>query len=226
MQSPDQIMQGENQQLGVPQAQQQVSGLRQAITNTTNLLNQVAPSVYGRTANSLVTDAQATKQIGNEQAPISATLGKQNTDYTNASDDYKNLLGQATTLAQLKQTGQQSQLANLEDIYKTLLGKEQSDAQAAEQQREFNASNTTANAKVGASSAKSSQPSAAEVRQADQAGASQYLNSLKGGDGHVSQQTWNNAYTQWTNAGYNGSDFVKQFMPYINQRYKGYHGFS
>lgn len=145
MKAPQDILSGQEQQLGVPQAQQQVSGLRQAITNTTNLLNQVAPSVYGRTGGSLVTTAQAGRQIQNEQAPISQELQKQATDLTNTEGDLNTNMSRAQALAQLQETGQQTQLANLQDVYKALYGQEQ-DALArqleqqklAEQQREFN----------------------------------------------------------------------------------------
>lgn len=232
MQSPDQLLQGQQQQLGISQAQQQVSGLRQAITNTTNLLNNVPSSVMGRTQNSLVTSAQANRQIQNEQAPISQTLGKENTDLSNQESDLNTKMSQATDLANLQQQGQANKLQSLKDIYDALYKGEQdtanrSDQQAQQQEaiREFNAQQSLAQQNSRTNNAKASQPSAAEIKQTDMAGAAQYLNSLKGGDGHVSQQTWNNAYQSWINAGYNGGDFVKQFIPFINQRYSGYHGF-
>src|ERR1039458_10219473 len=124
MQSGSDMLKSDQQALGVPQAGQEVSGLRQAITNTTNLLNQVAPSVYGRTGGSLVTDAQATKQIGNEQAPLNTQLNKENTDAGNAATNYQDLLSQATTQANLDQTGQQNKLTGLEGIYNSLYGQE------------------------------------------------------------------------------------------------------
>lgn len=144
--APDQILQGQEQALGVPQAQQQVSGLRQAITNTTNLLNQVAPSVYGRTENSLVTDAQATRQIGNEQAPIQTKLGGLNTSYDNANSDLETNLSRAGTLAGLEAQGQTSKESSLKDIYSALYGQEQDAAKMAEQQREADLSASTARA--------------------------------------------------------------------------------
>lgn len=231
-QTPDQIYSGVSQSLGLPAAQQQVSGLRQAITNTTNLLNNVAPSVYGRTQDSLVTSAQAGRQIQNESAPIQQTLSGQNTSLTNDQSDLGNLLSQATTQAQLKQQGQSDSLTNLENIYKDLYGQEQdsqaeADKQAAlqEQIRESNLSSASSSG-GGGSGGSAKAPSAAEVKQQDQAGASQYLSSLKGGDGHVSPSTWNSAITQWMNAGYSAADFVKQFMPFINQHTGHYTGFD
>lgn len=125
MQSPDKLLASQEQSLGVPQAQQQVSGLRQAITNTTNLLNQVAPSVYGRTGQSLVTSAQAGRQIANEQAPIQQNLSGLGQDYGNASGDLNTLLGRSQSLASLQEQGQQDRLSALQGIYQNLFGKEQ-----------------------------------------------------------------------------------------------------
>lgn len=149
LQKPEDILTGQEQQLGVPQAQQQVQGLRGAIQNTTNLLNNVAPSVYGRTQNSLETNAQASRNIQNEQAPLSATLDKQNTDYGNQESDLQNLLSRAGTLSSLKAQGQDSQLGYLKDIYSALYGQEQDSAKMAEQQREFDATQATSRASSG-----------------------------------------------------------------------------
>lgn len=129
--SPDQIASANDTSLGVPAAQQQVTGLRGAINNTTNLLSQVAPSVMGRTGNSLVTSAQADKQIGNEQAPLNDQLNKENTDYSGASSDLTNLENRSSALTGQDITGQQNQLSYLQGIY--------GDLSAAEQQKITNA---------------------------------------------------------------------------------------
>lgn len=126
-QSPQALLQSQEQQLGVPQAQQQVSGLQSAIQNTTNLLNQVAPSVYGNTQNSLVTDAQANQQIGNREAPLNTTLSTENTQEGNAANNFNYLTGQASTLAGLEAQGQQSQEGYLQNIYSDLASQEQQD---------------------------------------------------------------------------------------------------
>lgn len=160
-QDPNTILQQQQSQLGVGAAQQTVSGLRSAINNTTNLLNQVAPSVMGRTANSLVTDAQASKQVSNEQAPISANLTKEGTDYTNSTTDLNNLQQEAQTAATGIYQGQQDKLSYAQNLYNTLFAKEQAASAAqtaasqfaqsekdksaalAEQAREANLSSST-----------------------------------------------------------------------------------
>lgn len=149
--TPDQLLQQEQGNLGVSQAQQQVSGLRSAITNTTNLLNQVAPSVQGRAANSLVTSAQETRQVANEQAPISQELSQQTQDYNTANANYTDLQGQASSAANADLSAENQQLGNLQNIYSDLYASEQAqqaqalqtsefNQQQAEAQREFNAS--------------------------------------------------------------------------------------
>lgn len=124
---------------GVTQAADTVKGLRGAIQNTTNLLNGVAPSVQGRTANSLVTSAVANRQIQNEQAPISATLDKQGKDYSDANSDYLSLDQKAQAQAQNELTDQNNRLSYLKSIYDTLAGQEAEAAKLAEQKRQFDA---------------------------------------------------------------------------------------
>lgn len=226
--SPDQIYSETSGSLGVPQAQQQVSGLRQAITNTTNLLNNVAPSVYGRTQNSLETSAQAGREIQNESAPIQSTLSKQGSDLTNDQSNLSGLLSQASTLAGLKQQGQSDKLTNLEDIYKALYGQEQDKAAADEKAREFNAS-LTASSSSGGSSGGGGGGSAQSAAQAKQQAVSTTYNNLYsmiGGDNHVGPGTWAKALAEWNNEGYSTTDFVKQFQQFINPHTGTYVGFS
>lgn len=134
--TPDQLTQDANKQYGVDAAGQQVSGLRQAISKTTGLLKQVAPSVYGRTQNSLVTNAQATRQIGNETAPIQQDLQNLGTQYSDASSDYDKATSQASQQAQLGYQGQQGQLSYLQQIYQNLAAGEQSQRDEAFRQQQ------------------------------------------------------------------------------------------
>lgn len=136
-QNPNDILANQRQQLGVDSAQNTVTGLRGAINNTTQLLKQVAPSVMGRTANSLVTNAQATKQISNEQAPISANLTQEGTDYNNANSDLQQLESKAETAANGIYQGQQDKLSYAQNLYNSLLQKEQDAAAQAFQQQQL-----------------------------------------------------------------------------------------
>lgn len=152
-QKPEDILSGSRAALGVNSAQDTVTGLRGAIQNTTKLLNQVAPSVMGRTGNSLVTAAQANRIIQNEQQPISANLTQETGDLGNATQDLGRLSDQALQEANLKIGGQNDKTSYLQNIYNTLYKKEQ-DAETAkqaeldrqEQSRQFNASLANKNA--------------------------------------------------------------------------------
>lgn len=137
LQSPQAALDAAKGSLGVAGAQSTATGLQGAIQNTTNLLGQVAPSVYGRTGNSLVTTAQAGQQIQNAEAPLNATLAKEGTDYGNAEQNYHDLLGQADTEAQNTLSDQSTREGYLQNIYNDLYGKETDASKLAEQQREF-----------------------------------------------------------------------------------------
>lgn len=161
--------------LGVGDARNTVKGLRTSIDNTTKLLNQVAPSVMGRTQGSLVTNAQATRQIGNEQAPISKNLTTLGGQYTEAGSNLSDLQSRATQQAQMGYQSQQEKNSYLQNLYNTLYKQEQDqiaqqqaeaarqeqirqyNASMAEQQRQANMTNSRA-----ASSATSSTPSTME----------------------------------------------------------------
>lgn len=145
-QNPNDILASQRQQLGVNAAQDTVTGLRGAINNTTKLLQQVAPSVMGRTGNSLVTDAQANRVIQNEQAPLQQNLSDEGTKYNDANTDLGNLQTQAEQAASGIYQGQQDKQSYLQNLYNTLYQKEQdaatrSQQDAAQQEaiREFNA---------------------------------------------------------------------------------------
>lgn len=218
MQSPDQVLSGQEQQLGVPGEQQQVSGLRQAITNTTNLLQQVAPSVYGRTQNSLVTNAQAGRQIQNESAPIQTKLSGLNTAEGNAASNLNANLSRAQSLASLKSSGQSSQQAALLDLYKTALSSEQNKAQQDEAAREFNAS-LSAKSSSGSGGLTASE----SLKQSQAASQTQTVQQIKGAldgvtgrDGYVSPQDYAAAAKDWTQAGYSLNDFKNYFAQYKN----------
>jgi hypothetical protein len=130
--NPTDYLTSANKSMGVDTAQNTVTGLQGAISNTTRLLSQVAPSVMGRTANSLVTSAQANKQISNEQAPLSATLNTQGTEYNQANTNLSQLRTAAQNAATGEYTGQQNKLSYLQNLYNTMYKQEQDAATAAE----------------------------------------------------------------------------------------------
>jgi chromosome segregation ATPase len=231
-QDPNAILQAQQNQLGVGQAQQTVQGLQGALNNTTKLLQQVAPSVMGRTQNSLVTQAQATKQIGNEQAPLNTTIGNETTQYDQANQDLTTKQQQAQTAASGIYTGQQDKLSYLQNIYNALYGQEKDQAAAAqkaaedqaqqqqaaaslaEQAREANLSASTKTGSTGPNYATPTAPDIASIQNG--------LIHLSGSDGYVSPQTYQAAFNQWVSAGYDPNAFTKQFSKYKNPKNPNY----
>lgn len=155
-QDPNAILTGQRQSLGVNAANDTVTGLRGAINNTTTLLKQVAPSVMGRTANSLVTSAQSGRIIQNEEAPISSTLSDENQKYSDASNDANKLESEAEQSASGIYKGQQDKESYLQNLYNTLYQSEQDkqaetdkQAAAAEQAAEASSSSSSSGKSSG-----------------------------------------------------------------------------
>lgn len=201
MKTPDQLLQADQSGLGVNQAQQQVQGLRSAITNTTNLLQQVAPSIQGRTANSLVTTAQADKQVANESAPIQSNLTTQEGNYNEANQDYSNLEQQAEAKANAEEQGNEQQLSTLQNIYGDLYTQEQNTLQQqqaaaaeAEQKREFDAQLAASNAAAGSNASSyipagtgNSGPAGAKATDPNEQAAYNNLQQIKASAGNNAQ---------------------------------------
>lgn len=91
----------------------------------------------GRTANSLVTNAQATKQIGNEQAPINQNLSDETSQYNQAGQDLQNLQQQAQTAASGVYQGQQDRLSYAQNLFNTLYQQEQDKQAEADKQAQM-----------------------------------------------------------------------------------------
>jgi hypothetical protein len=211
---------------GVPEIRNTVSGLRTTVANTTNALNSVDPSVTGRTSGSLVTEAQRSRMVANERQPIAQQLSEQTGALGQNEQDLKDALGLATTDASNKVTDYNTGRAALQDQYDRTYASEQDAAKSKAAQEENDRQYQLALKQASASSAKASTPSPAQVKQTDLGTTSQNLMSKVGKDGHVSQETWNQALSQWLAAGYTSSEFVKNNIQFVNQRFKGYHGFN
>lgn len=94
--------------LGIPDVRTNVTALRTNIANTQALLNALPDSVSGRTSGSLVTDAQRSRILGMESAPLTTTLNQQSSDYNTESANLNDLTGQAQNQASLVDEGQKN----------------------------------------------------------------------------------------------------------------------
>lgn len=112
-------------QYGVPEIRQTVSGLRTTLANTQNAYNAVDPSVTGRTQGSLVTEAQRSKQVANERAPIAANITSQSQALNQNQSDLTDALGQAQTRASNQVNDYNAGRAALESQYQNVYKSEQ-----------------------------------------------------------------------------------------------------
>lgn len=107
--------------LGVGDVRGRVSNLSNTLLNTENALNQVEPSVTGRTQGSLVTEAQRQRLVNLERQPIAKQYGQIAQQYQNEQTNLRDLLGQASQISSLGYQGEQQKLANLQNTYQTSL---------------------------------------------------------------------------------------------------------
>ena len=123
--NPSDVLNQAQNKYGVGQTQQRLVGLRSAIMGTENLLNNVDPSVTGRTANSLVTEAQRSKMVANERAPIADQYSQQQGALANENANLNDASTKAAQEAQLTLTGQDTKRNALQSLYDTLYKREQ-----------------------------------------------------------------------------------------------------
>ena len=135
---PQDVLAAEENRLGVSGVRQRQAGLRGAIMNTENLLKNVDPSVTGRTQGSLVTEAQRTKMVANERAPIADQFTEQSRALEGESANLENLTREASTAAQLALGQDDQQLNYLQNLYGTIYQQERDTAERNEQIRQFN----------------------------------------------------------------------------------------
>jgi hypothetical protein len=145
--NPTQIYNDAMNTLGVPDARTRVTGLQKALTDNENLINNVDPSVTGRTQNSLVTEAQRSRLVSMEKQPLLTAHGKMGTDYGYATSNLGQLLGEATTRTGLATEAYKSKRESLAGLLAAAIQREQEAAaqrrweqEQAERVREFNAS--------------------------------------------------------------------------------------
>ncbi len=120
------------QELGVNDAQSRSNDIRGLIRNTEGALKGVNASVAGRTRGNLVNEAQRARLEGIERAPIAQELGGLQGSYADEQQNYRDLLGQATSRAGMAYQTDADKQAGLESTYAKLY---QSEQDRAEQQR-------------------------------------------------------------------------------------------
>ena len=140
--NPTDVLSQAQSKYGVDQTQKRLVGLRSAIMGTEGLLNAVDPSVTGRTSNSLVTEAQRSRMVANERAPIAEQYSQQQGALSNENANLSDLSARAAQEAQATLTGQDTKRSALQSLYDSLYKREQ-DA-LAEKRAEQNRQDTLA----------------------------------------------------------------------------------
>lgn len=212
-------------QYGVQGAQTTKDNLETTLNNTTKALNAVPDSVTGRTSRSLVTEAQRQAIVNNEQNPIRQALSDQQGEYGIASNNYSDLSGKATTLANAElgqQTAKESQLEqNYQDAVSQAAAQvaaQQEAAKEAEAKREFDISAAQSNR----SAANSAAASQASQQSSVIGGMATELQKITGSDGYVSPQGYAAAKKAWVAQGYSPAQFDASFAGYRNPKNKYY----
>lgn len=128
-------------ELGVGNAQQSANDVRSLIRNTENSLRGVNASVAGRTRGFNVNEAQRARLENLERAPISQELGTLQGRYGDEMQNYRDLLGQATTRAGQSYQTDADRMAALEGNYNKLFQSELAAAEEARWRQQFEESN-------------------------------------------------------------------------------------
>lgn len=156
-------------ELGVGNAQQSANDVRSLIRNTEGALRGVNASVAGRTRGFNVNEAQRARLENLERQPIAQELGTLQGRYADETQNYRDLLGQATTRAGQSYQTDADRMAALEGNYNRIYQSEQAAAeqarlerQLAEQMRQFNEDMAQRDRQFNASLAEARRKSAAE----------------------------------------------------------------
>jgi len=199
-------------QFGVPEIRKTVSGLRSTVANTSAALDNVDPSVTGRTQGSLVTEAQRQKQVANERAPIAGQLTKFSGALNDNERALQDALGQATTVANNRVADYTRGRDALQSQYDTTYKREQ-DAAAAEANRQA----LQLQRQQSSSKASSSTSSPANISSAA-ATIDSALKTKLGRDGFASPYDYNAAKSAWASDGFDVARFDAIFGKYKNPK--------
>lgn len=124
-------------ELGVGSAQQSANDVRSLIRNTEGALRGVNASVAGRTRGFNVNEAQRARLEGLERQPLANELQTHQGRYSDEMQNYRDLLGQATTRAGQSYQTDADRLSSLESNYNKIYQAEQAAAEQARWEREL-----------------------------------------------------------------------------------------
>jgi hypothetical protein len=131
------IVTGAQDKYGVSGLQGQLNQLRSLTGNLQQGIENVDPSVTGRTQGSLVTEAQRQKLVNTERAPLVGQFNKTSEALADTGQQYGQATGLASQLAQMQIGEQDTTYKNLFDQYGAATAREAEAARQAEIQRQY-----------------------------------------------------------------------------------------
>lgn len=135
--TPDSAVAAGQDKYGVTGIGSQLDALRTMTGNLQTSIKNVDPSVTGRTAGSLVTEAQRGAIVNNERAPLVDQYNATQNNANEVSHQYDEATGLASNYANSLLQGDENKYNELFGNYTTLAGREADAAKAAEAKREF-----------------------------------------------------------------------------------------
>lgn len=138
--NPDAAISAGESKYGVSGLNSQLTALRSITGNLENSIRSVDPSVTGRTQGSLVTEAQRSKIVNNERAPLMDDYREASQELGDVNSQYERATGLASNYANSLLRDDEQEYNRLFGMYTTALDAEQRAAALAEQKRQFDLS--------------------------------------------------------------------------------------
>lgn len=153
--NPEAALSTAESKYGVGALQGQLDSLRSLSSNLKRGIDNVAPSVQGRTQGSLVPQAALDAITNNERQPLVKQFNDVGGQLSDTGSQYQNATGLASNYANSLLDSDKQRYGELFGQYQTLSEQERATAQAAEQRRQFDATLAEQQASRKASAASS-----------------------------------------------------------------------
>ena len=223
---------------GISDARTRVTGLRQELLDTENLIRGVEGSVGQRTQEKLVSEAQRQRLVAQERNPLiqdSAVTGRK---LEFASAEVKDILAQGTAESEMEYRFQTDQRGAMMDQLKTAIGrsdnaadreqwqksydqlerKQQEEARMAREKFDYQkGQDAIANARAASSGGGGGGSNKLNPQQTSQIRSN--LSAVRGKDGYVSPTSYSQAKDDWRSAGGDIKDFESTFAYLKNPKH-------
>jgi len=217
--------------LGIGDARTRVTGLRQSLLDTENLIRNVEGDVGQRTSEKIVSQAQKNRLVAQEQNPLAQQAGVLGRNLEMESANVKDILSQGTAESEMEYRFQTDQRGAMMDQLKTAIGrsdnaadreqwqksydqlerKQQEEARMAREKFDYQkGQDAIANARAS-SGGGGGGSNAASAKSSVQSGILKSLNVNRGKDGYVSPTTYRAGKSDWVQSGYSGDEYDKVY---------------